>query len=132
MYKVVFYEDDHGRSDLMDWIRDLDRRAGNGDKNARILLEKIIYIIRRIESDGTRAGEKYCKHIRDKIWELRPDDHRILFFCWKGNQLVLLSYFHKKQNKTPVREIEKAEARINDWIRRSEPNLRGEKDEDLG
>ena len=74
--------------------------------------------MRRAEVDGTRSGEKFCKHIRDKIWELRPDDHRILFFGWQGNQLVLLSHFQKKQNKTPLREIDKAEKRMNDWITR--------------
>ncbi|HEY0827719.1 MAG TPA: type II toxin-antitoxin system RelE/ParE family toxin [Bacilli bacterium] len=118
MYKIIFYEDDDGRSDVLDWIRDLNKRAMKGDKSSRILLERITYMMRRAEMDGTRAGERYCKHIREKIWELRPDDHRILFFGWKGDQLVLLSHFHKKQNTTPSREIKKAETRMNDWIQR--------------
>ena len=118
MYKIFFYEDDIGRSDVLDWIRDLNKRAEKGDKSSRVLLERTTYIMRRAEMDGTRAGERYCKHIRGKIWELRPDDFRILFFGWQGDHLVLLSHFHKKQNTTPSLEMNKAETRMNDWIQR--------------
>jgi len=39
VYKIIFYEDDDGRSDVLEWVRDLNKRAEKGDKNSRILLE---------------------------------------------------------------------------------------------
>lgn len=39
--------------------------------------------------------------------------NRILFFSYKNDEFVLLHYFVKKTNKTPKREIEKAENEMN-------------------
>ena len=59
------------------------------------------------------------KHLSGEIWELRPLRNRILFFAYDGKQFILLSHFIKKTQKTPKREIEKAESLLNDYIERS-------------
>nr|WP_211184580.1 type II toxin-antitoxin system RelE/ParE family toxin [Paenibacillus lemnae] len=53
-------------------------------------LKKIEYCIARLQIEGTKVGEPITKHITGKIWELRPDDHRILFFAHIGNTFDLL------------------------------------------
>lgn len=117
MYEIIFYEDEEGNKPVEHYIDQLDAMA-DSNKNARILLESIVYCLHRLEDAGTRSGSKFTKHIKGKIWEVRPRDHRILFFGWYRNRLVLLHHFRKETNKTPIREIEIAEKRMIDWIER--------------
>lgn len=79
MYTIVFYEDEDGRSEVQDWMRALGERAAR-DKDARIQLDQMIYVMSRIEVDGTRAGEKFVKQIRGALYELRPGGNRVMFF----------------------------------------------------
>lgn len=53
-----------------------------------------------------------------ELWELRPGHNRVLFFYHKDNTYVLLHHFRKKTQKTPRREIDKAKAERDDWVRR--------------
>ena len=59
--------------------------------------------------------EKYLKHLTntDGLWEVRVSAGNGIFriFCFfeKGNLVVLLSGFQKKTQKTPKKEIKKAE-----------------------
>ena len=59
-----------------------------------------------------RVSEKFVKHIRDGVYELRAEYegniYRV-FFCFdKGNVVILFNGFQKKAEKTPEREIIKA------------------------
>ena len=63
--------------------------------------------------------EPYMKHLEGEIWELRPLRDRILFFCYEKGAFILLSFFMKKTQKTPQREIAKAKKRMNDFKKRS-------------
>lgn len=121
MYEILFYEDDRGHSPVEEFIKELDKEAIKS-KEARVLLKQVIHQINILEKLGTRAGENFTKHIENEIWELRPGDRRILFFMWVENKIVLLHAFHKKTNKTPRREIEKAKSEIKDWLMRNKKN----------
>jgi hypothetical protein len=87
VYEVIFYEDKDGNKPVELFIDQLEAMA-TSNKNARVLLESIIYCLDRLENGGTRCGSRFTKQIRGKIWEVRP------------------------------REIEIAEKRMNDWIKR--------------
>lgn len=69
-------------------------------------------------------GEPFVKHISGKIWELRPLRNRILFFYYDGEQIILLTHFIKKTQKTPKWEITKAETLIKYYKERSKDNER--------
>lgn len=71
---------------------------------------------------GTFVGEPIVKHITDKIWELRPLSDRIFFFYWTDDTYVLLHHFVKKSNKTPNKEIKKAENNLKDFLERNDNN----------
>jgi phage-related protein len=114
-YEVIFYEDDRGRSPIKDFLESLDAKA-NSNKQAKQLLSKFILYIEILEKSGTRSGLPYTKHIGNGIWELRPKDHRVFFFGWEGNKIVLLHSFRKETKKTPPKEIEQAEREMNDWL----------------
>ena len=59
--------------------------------------------------------EKFLKHLTntDGLWEVRVSVGKGIFriFCFfdKGNLIILLSGFQKKTQKTPKKEIKKAE-----------------------
>lgn len=105
MYRIELHEA------VAEFMQGLNERA-KVDKLSRGLLKKIMYCIARLEQDGTRVGEPITKHIDGKLWELRPDDHRILFFGHDGNHFLLLHVFRKETKRTPSREIEIAERRM--------------------
>lgn len=117
MYEVEYYEDRHGRRPVEEMMNDLRDRARNS-KDARIQYEKILAHIRTLESFGTRIGEPQVKHIEGDLWELRPLSRRILFFYWREGKFILLHHFVKKTQKTPSREIERAERNLKDHLER--------------
>lgn len=59
--------------------------------------------------------EKFLKHLcnTDGLWEVRISAGNGIFriFCFfeEGNLIILLSGFQKKTQKTPLKEIKKAE-----------------------
>lgn len=114
-YEVIFYEDDRGRSPVKDLLDELDAKA-KSNKQAKQLLSKFALYIEILEQSGTRSGLPYTKHIGNGIWELRPKDHRVFFFGWEGNKIVLLHAFRKDTQKTPQKEIDRAEREMNDWL----------------
>ena len=110
MYKLIIFEH-HAESTVKRRIEELKKQAET-NKHARVLFNKINEYIEILKRNGTRAGEKYTKHIEGDIWELRPLGDRIFFFCWINNTIVLLHCFQKKSQKTPKREIEQAKRNL--------------------
>ncbi len=60
------------------------------------------------------------KHIKNKLWELRPWENRTFFFYWKDNKFILLHHFVKKTQKTPQKEIVKAKNNLKDFLERND------------
>jgi phage-related protein len=75
--------------------------------------DKIIWTFELIEN-LQRVPETYLKHIEnaDGLFEIRvqqgSDIYRIFCFFDQGQLIVLANGFHKKIQKTPKQEIEKA------------------------
>lgn len=112
---MFFYEDHKGRSPIRDYTNAL---ALKNDKDSRIKYNKTAATIDMLVNHGTRAPEKFIKHVRGEIWELRPLRDRILFAAWVGDSFVLLHQFLKDTQKTPAAEIEKAERELQDFKER--------------
>lgn len=79
--------------------------------------------IKVLETSGAAAGEPYTKHLDGDIYELRSISDRIFFAAAVGGRFVLLHQFHKKQQKTPKREIEQAKRELKDFRERSEKKM---------
>jgi len=118
MYEVIFYKTRDGKEPIVDYIFDLKEKSKTS-KNEKIILEKILTYIKALKEYGTRAGMPIVKHIDGNLWELRPLKNRIFFFYWRDDTFVLLHYFAKKTNKTPVREIDQARRNLKDFLERS-------------
>ena len=115
MYNITFYEDRKGRSPVRDYTNAL---ALKRDKNSQIKFQQIKRHVNFLVERGTRIGEPVVKHVKGKIWELRPLRDRILFAAWVGDSFVLLHTFQKETQKTPIDEIEKAERELADFKER--------------
>ncbi len=111
MHKINFYRDKNGNEPVAEYIIELATRK---DKDSRIKLNKIRDYIKVLSEYGTQAGEPYIKHLDGDIWELRPLRDRIFFVGWVRGSFVLLHYFAKKTQKTPIRELEKAKRKLVD------------------
>ena len=53
-----------------------------------------------------------CRHIRGKLWELRPNQHRIFYVVVNGPEMVLLHAYKKQSRKAPKAEIRVAMKRL--------------------
>lgn len=113
MFKIVFYENSSGKSEVRDYLNSL------RSKGSSTLWDIINRHLRKLEAHGTRIGSPTVKHIEGKLWELRPSNNRIFFFYWKDDTLVLLHYFIKKTQKTPKKEIQKALSNMEDFLDRN-------------
>lgn len=82
MYTVEFYENDRGVSELWDFLEEL-RIKSASNKDARIQYKQIVLYIQLLQDNGTRLSENVTKHLMDGIWELRPGNNRVFYFCWR-------------------------------------------------
>lgn len=112
MYKIEFYEDKNGKSEIYEYIKKLNN---NKSKENRIKLKKIKAYLEMLSIYGLNLSEPYIKKIDNEIWELRPLKDRILFASLHNNKFILLSVFMKKVQKTPKKEIEKAKKNLKDY-----------------
>ena len=117
MYDIEIYETQNGKSEIKEYILNLQKKD---NKNNKIKFNKIISYIRMLREEGLSIGYPYIKHIDNEIWELRPLRNRILFASCINNKFILLTIFIKQTQKTPKKEIEKAKRYLEDYKKRSE------------
>ncbi len=119
MYDIEIYEDSNGKSEVLDYLRHLQKSTSKAD---RIKANKIRMYMRLLQEYGVTLNEPYIKHLDNDIWELRPLRDRFLFAYWTGNKFIILSHFMKQTQKTPRSEIEKAKRLYEDYRDRSDYN----------
>ena len=96
MYNILFYKDKNERSEIQEYILNLQNHK---DKNSRIKFNKITSYINILAKYGITAGEPYIKYLDYNIWELRPLRDRILFAYFDKNTFILLNIFLKTTRK---------------------------------
>jgi phage-related protein len=110
---VEFYENGDGVKPVQEYIME-----GNDSKRIALLIN----VIQRLENLGPDLqGTNMDKYIDGPIRELRKDRHRILYGR-KGNTFVLLTAFLKKTDKTPNEQIELAQQRFAEHLRKKITN----------
>ncbi|MDD3285486.1 MAG: type II toxin-antitoxin system RelE/ParE family toxin [Patescibacteria group bacterium] len=105
-YKIKFYKNSFTQKEpVLDYLRRVDIK----------IKQKINKYLDFLRSHGGYIDEPYGRHIQGKIRELRVDfsnsHHRLLYFSFVNKNIVMLSIFIKKSNKTPSREIKIAQKR---------------------
>jgi len=113
MKTIEFYKTLSGASPVQNFLDSL------SDKQ----VEKILWVLKLIK-ELDKVPVTYFKKLvnTDGIWEVRVifsgDIFRILGFIQTNSLVVLTSGFQKKTQETPKSEIELAEARKRDYIKR--------------
>ncbi len=111
-WTVEYYRDEKGKEPVADFIDSLPVGAQT----------KVLRLINLLGDYGVLLKDPYTKQIRDKIREIRIRDRRgavrFLYFTFTGRRFILLHGFVKKSDKTPEREIDIAERRMNDFLQR--------------
>jgi len=114
MGKIVrFYQTEDGKTPFKDFLDSLPGKVA----------QKVLWVLMVAEELDTLPTTYFKKLVgSDDIWECRvqfsSNDYRILCFHAGGSVLVLTNGFMKKTQKTPAKEIERAETCKRDYLRR--------------
>lgn len=87
-----------------DFIMSLERPTGT----------KVGRMIDLLEQSGSLLGMPYSKSLGNNLFELRARGQQEvrIFYIFYDNKAILLHGFVKKTQKTPLREIETAQAKL--------------------
>ena len=110
--KIIYYETESGSKPAKEFIDSLP------PKMQASMLDKVRYL----HELGHLLRPPASKHLQGEIYELRAQAEgnitRILYFFVVGDKAVLTHGFVKKTQKTPVREIRRAEESRRDYLAR--------------
>ena len=81
---------------------------------------KCLAYISRLELDGTRLPASIAAKVRGKIWELRPEWSGNEYGAFLGHRFVIPHAVQKKTQKLKEKDIELAEKRYADTLKRLE------------
>ena len=113
-WEIEYYATENGKCPIKDFLDSLSPESK----------AKYIFIADLLEEYGILVKEPYVKPItgKKKLFEIRIKDkaniHRVLYFIFTGKRLVLLHGFTKKTQKTPQAELDIAQMRMHDYLRR--------------
>jgi phage-related protein len=111
--EIDFYRTENGRCPTREFLDTLPDKAG----------QKVVWVLKLIQ-DLEMIPSAYFKKLEatDNIWECRvrvgSNAYRFLAFFLENAVIVLTHGFSKKSQKTPRKEIERAEAYKKDFMRR--------------
>ena len=114
-WAIEFFDTDRGSSPPKDFLLALRGKAQ----------AKLVRALDLLEEYGSTIGEPYVKAIQGKrgLMELRTslgsDAFRLFFFHSGGRRLVVVHGIRKKSQRTPLRDLETAERRMLEHMRRS-------------
>jgi phage-related protein len=112
LYDLIFYTTERGESPVDDFLDGLDKKSR----------AKVAAHLSLLEEQGPHLKRPYADVVRGKIRELRihhsSNQYRILYFFQLREQIVLVHAFSKKTQQLKEKDIELAERRMEDWMRR--------------
>lgn len=113
MTKVIYYTTALRESPPMDFIKSLS--ASQARKVGRVLSY--------IQQYGLVTAIRHIKKLSDTpFWEIRilgQDSIRVLYTIKEQDAIIILHGFIKKSPKTPLKELETALNRLEDWEKRT-------------
>lgn len=116
-FKITYYKDDKGNDPIQEFLINL-------GKSNRILVAKTRQGIEKLRNRAYHK-EPLSKHLEPGLWELRIKSGtnilRIIYAFDKGRIIVLLHAFIKKDQKTPIGDLEMARKRLKE-IKKRETN----------
>ncbi|EKD91120.1 MAG: Toxin-antitoxin system, toxin component, RelE family [uncultured bacterium] len=107
-FKITYYQDSSGKDPVHEFLLEVSR--------SNLVLYNQTY--KGLEKLRNRVYHKepLSKHLESGLWELRirvgTDILRIVYTFAKGQVIILLHGFIKKQEKTPLGDLELARKRL--------------------
>lgn len=97
-FTIEWYFDAKGKSLSLDYLENLD------DEDQAKLFE----LIKLIGSIGSIKNKTKFRYEGDKIYAFKPRPHRFLCFFFEGQKIIVTNGFHKKSDKLPITEKDRA------------------------
>lgn len=97
-FVIEWYFDYKGQSSALDYFESL-----NDDEQI-----KALSLFELMGTIGTIKNKTKFNYEEDKIYAFKPQPHRFLCFFFSGGKIIITNAFHKKTNKLPKGEKEKA------------------------
>jgi phage-related protein len=105
-WKIEFYTTGSGHVPVRDFINEMPMKAR----------AKIFHTLELVEEYGLLVGEPHIKYLEKDLWEIRISAlegiYRFLFTEKQNRVILLIHAFQKKSQKTPVKELRTARARL--------------------
>lgn len=112
MYNLILFTTERDDSPIDEFLDGLDSKAR----------AKVAAHLSLLEEYGPNLKRPYADIVRGKIRELRihhsSNQYRILYFFQVRDQVVLVHAFTKKTQQLKEKDIELAERRMEEWMRR--------------
>lgn len=110
--KCVYFQTESGRAPVKEFVGSLDQRTQH----------KYFEVVRMLEDYGKDLPQPHAKYLGDDIHELRffgiEGRLRILYFFYHEGKAVLTNGLVKKRGPVPMKEIETAKSRRQNYLAR--------------
>lgn len=111
-WSVVFYRDDHGGGPVREFLQGLDQESQ----------ASIGWAIEQLRARNVQAREPLVRHLEGKLWELRRESrtniYRLIYFFFRGRQIVFVHGFQKKTQRIPRADLQTARGRYARFVER--------------
>lgn len=95
---IEWYFDEKGNSTAWDYFESLDNKKQI----------KLLELFELIGSVGEIKNKTKFNYEGDKIYTFKPQPHRFLCFFFEGKKIIVTNAFHKKTDKLPQNQKDKA------------------------
>jgi len=104
-FTIEWYFDTKGKSISLEYLESLE------DEEQAKLFE----LMKLIGNIGIIKNKTKFRNEGDKIYAFKPQPHRFLCFFFEGQKIIVTNGFHKKTDKLPKNEKERALKLKNDY-----------------
>jgi len=97
-FEILYFVDEKDNAPVRDYLK----RLPTNEKS------KVYAYLKHLSDVGYKMRRPFADYLGEKtgLYELRPGRHRVLYFFFIRNKVILLHAFLKKTDAIPEREIE--------------------------
>jgi phage-related protein len=97
-FEIFYFADERGKVPVRDYLFSLPEKER----------AKVAAYITYLSEEGPRMRRPHADYLGDRkgLYELRPGRHRIIYFFFLRNKIILLHSFMKKTDAIPQKDIE--------------------------
>ena len=107
-FQIEWYYSQSGKSQALDYAEGLTQKEQ----------VKLINLLEVMGDIGRIRGQDKFRNEGDKIYAFKPQPHRFLCFFMSGQKIIITNAFHKKQQKLPKSEKDRAVKAMEDYQKR--------------